>query len=84
MIIMNNKNSFAYQFYMAIFMIFSYIKKNISNICLGASALLVLYYLFVVYGFNIMILGVAIMLLLVSLTTSNTPKKDPNGTQRYY
>ena len=81
---MNNKNSFAYQFYMAIFMIFSYIKKNISNICLGASALLVLYYLFVVYGFNIMILGVAIMLLLVSLTTSNTPKKDPNGTQRYY
>lgn len=81
---MNNKNSFAYQFYMAIFMIFSYIKKNISNVCLGASALLILYYLFTVYGFNIMILGVAIMLLLVSLTTSIPNKKEEKDNNRRY
>ena len=78
------KNSFAYQFYMAVYLVISFIKTNISNICLGCSALLILYYLNITFGFNIMILGVAIMLLLVSLTTSNTPKKDPNGTQRYY
>lgn len=81
---MNNNNSFAHQFFMSLFLVFTFIKKNISNLCLIGSASLILYYLFVVYGFNIMILGVAIMLLLVSLTTSNTPKKDPNGTQRYY
>lgn len=81
---MNNKNSFAYQFYMAIFMIFTYIKKNISNICLGGSALLILYYLFTVYGFNIMILGVAIMLLLVSLTTSLPKKEEKNNNDRRY
>ena len=81
---MNNNNSFAHQFFMSLFLVFTFIKKNISNLCLIGSASLILYYLFVVYGFNIMILGVAIMLLLVSLTTSNTPKKDHNGTQRYY
>lgn len=79
-----NNNSFAHQFFMSLFLVFTFIKKNISNLCLIGSASLILYYLFVVYGFNIMILGVAIMLLLVSLTTSNTPKKDANGTQRYY
>ena len=79
-----NNNSFAHQFFMSLFLVFTFIKKNISNLCLIGSASLILYYLFVVYGFNIMILGVAIMLLLVSLTTSNTPKKAPNGTQRYY
>ena len=79
-----NNNSFAHQFFMSLFLVFTFIKKNISNLCLIGSASLILYYLFVVYGFNIMILGVAIMLLLVSLTTSNTPQKDPNGTQRYY
>lgn len=79
-----NNNSFAHQFFMSLFLVFTFIKKNISNLCLIGSASLILYYLFVVYGFNIMILGVAIMLLLVSLTTSNTPKKDTNGTQRYY
>lgn len=79
-----NSNSFAHQFFMSLFLVFTFIKKNISNLCLIGSASLILYYLFVVYGFNIMILGVAIMLLLVSLTTSKTPKKDPNGTQRYY
>lgn len=79
-----NNNSFAHQFFMSLFLVFTFIKKNISNLCLIGSASLILYYLFVVYGFNIMILGVAIMLLLVSLTTSKTPKKDPNGTQRYY
>lgn len=86
MIIMNNKNSFAYQFFMSVFLLISFIKKNISNVCLGASALLILYYLFVVYGFNIMILGVAIMLLLVSLTTSISDKKEEkdNNKQRYY
>lgn len=79
-----NNNSFAHQFFMSLFLVFTFIKKNISNLCLIGSASLILYYLFVVYGFNIMILGVAIMLLLVSLTTSKTPKKDHNGTQRYY
>lgn len=79
-----NNNSFAHQFFMSLFLVFTFVKKNISNLCLIGSASLILYYLFVVYGFNIMILGVAIMLLLVSLTTSKTPKKDPNGTQRYY
>lgn len=83
---MNNKNSFAYQFFMSVYLLISFIKKNISNVCLGASALLILYYLFVVYGFNIMILGVAIMLLLVSLTTSIPSKKEEkdNNKQRYY
>lgn len=83
---MNNKNSFAYQFFMSVFLLISFIKKNISNVCLGTSALLILYYLFIVYGFNIMILGVAIMLLLVSLTTSIPSKKEEkdNNKQRYY
>ena len=39
------KNSFAYQFYMAIYLVISFIKTNISNICLVCSALLILYYL---------------------------------------
>lgn len=83
---MNNKNSFAYQFFMSVFLLISFIKKNISNVCLGLSALLILYYLFVAYGLNIMILGVAIMLLLVSLTTSIPSKKEEkdNNKQRYY
>ena len=83
---MKNKNSFAYQFFMSVFLLISFIKKNISNVCLGASALLILYYLFVAYGLNIMILGVAIMLLLVSLTTSISDKKEEkdNNKQRYY
>ena len=78
------KNSFAHQFYMAIFLILSFIKVNISNICLGGSALLILYYLNITFGFNIMILGVAIMLLLVSLTPSIPKKEEKNNNDRRY
>lgn len=78
------KNSFAYQFYMAVYLVISFIKTNISNICLGCSALLILYYLNITFGFNIMILGVAIMLLLVSLTTSIPKKEEKNNNDRRY
>ena len=57
---MMNNNSFAHQFFMSLFLVFTFIKKNISNLCLIGSASLILYYLFVVYGFNIMILGAVI------------------------
>ena len=79
-----NNNSFAHQFFMSLFLVFTFIKKNISNLCLIGSASLILYYLFVVYGFNIMILGVAIILLLVSLTTSIPNKKEEKDNNRRY
>lgn len=71
------KNEFAVNFFMALFLIFNYIKKNISNISLVVSALLILRYLAVVYSFDIMTIGIAIMLLIVSLTTS-LPKDKEN------
>lgn len=82
---MNNKNSFAYKFFMSLFLVFSFVKKNVSNICLGISAFLVLYYLYVVYGVNTSILGLSVELLLVSLTTSLPNKEDKsNNDKRYY
>ena len=82
---MVKNNSFAYQFYMAIYLIFSFIKNNISNICLGLAALLILFVLNSMYGVNTMLLGLSAELLLVSVTTS-LPKKEEksNAKQRYY
>ena len=78
------KNSFAYQFYMAVCLVLSFIKTNISNNCLVCSTLLILYYLNITFGLNIMILGIAIVLLIVSLTTSNPKKEEKNNNDRRY
>ena len=78
-----NKQDFASQVFLAINLIFSYIKNHIANISLGLSVLLVLRYLLVVFGFEIMTLGVATCLLIVSVTTS-LPQKDEKRNDRRY
>lgn len=80
------KNDFASQVFMAIGLCLVYIKNHIANISLGLSVLLVLRYLLVVFGFEIMTLGVAVCLLIISLTTSLPQKKekDDKHDRRYY
>lgn len=78
-------NDFATQVFLAIGLVFNYIKEHIANISLGLSVLLVLRYLFVVFGFEVMTLGIAFCLLIVSLTTSLPNKKEnKNKHDRYY
>ena len=82
-----NKNDFATQVFMAIGLCFVYIKNHISNISLGLAVLLVLRYLLVAFGFEIMTLGVAVCLLIVSLTTSlprKEEKKEKKQNNKYY
>lgn len=83
-----NKNDFASQVFMAIGLCIAYIKNHISNISLGVAVLLGLRYLLVVFGFENMTLGVAVCLLIVSLTTSLPPrkeeKKEKKQNNRYY
>ena len=84
---MNNNNSFSSQVFMAIGLCLVYIKNHISNISLGVAVLLVLRYLLVAFGFEIMTLGVAVCLLIVSLTTSlprKEEKKEKKQNNRYY
>ena len=73
------KNTFAQQFFNALGLILAFIQLHISNICLFTASGLILYVLFALYSFEVMLLGLAIMLLLVSLTTSpvNRPKPQP-------
>ena len=61
-----------------------YIKNHISNISLGVAVLLVLRYLLVAFGFEIMTLGVAVCLLIVSLTTSLPRKEEKKQNNKYY
>lgn len=76
---------FASQVFMAIGLVYVYIKKHITNISLGLSVLFVLRYLLVVFGFDIMTLGVACCLLIVSLTSSlpQPQKKEKRNDRRY-
>ena len=80
-----NKSDFASQVFMAIGLVYVYIKKHITNISLGLSVLFVLRYLLVVFGFDIMTLGVACCLLIVSLTSSlpQPQKKEKRNDRRY-
>ena len=78
-----NKQDFASQVFLAISLIVNYIKNHIANISLGLSVLLVLRYLLVVFGFEVMTLGVAVCLLIVSVTTS-LPQKDEKRNDRRY
>ena len=76
---------FASQVFMAIGLVYDYIKKHITNISLGLSVLFVLRYLLVVFGFDIMTLGVACCLLIVSLTSSlPQPQKEEKRNNRRY
>ena len=76
---------FASQVFMAIGLVYVYIKKHITNISLGLSVLFVLRYLLVVFGFDIMTLGVACCLLIVSLTSSlPQPQKEEKRNARRY
>ena len=77
-----NKN-FASQVFMAIGLVCVYIKKHIANISLALSVLFVLRYLLVVFGFDIMTLGVACCLLIVSLTSSLPQKEGKRNDRRY-
>ena len=74
---------FASQVFMAIRLVYIYIKKHIANISLGLSVLFVLRYLLVVFGFDIMTLGVACCLLIVSLTSSLPQKEGKQNERRY-
>ena len=74
---------FASQVFMAIGLVYVYIKKHITNISLGLSVLFVLRYLLVVFGFDIMTLGVACCLLIVSLTSSLPQKEEKRNDRRY-
>ena len=78
-----NKNSFATQVFLAFGLCINFIKVNISNISLGLSVLFILRYLFVSFGFDTMTLGVAVCLLIVSLTTSLPQKKEKDNNRRY-
>lgn len=73
---------FASQVFMAIGLVYVYIKKHITNISLGLSVLFVLRYLLVVFGFDIMTLGVACCLLIVSLTSSLPQKEEKRNDRR--
>lgn len=77
------KNNFSAQVFMAIGLCLIYIKNHIANISLGLSVLLVLRYLLVTFGFEIMTLGVAVCLLIVSLTTSLPQKEEKKNDKRY-
>ena len=76
---------FASRVFMAIGLVYVYIKKHIANISLALSVLFVLRYLLVVFGFDIMTLGVACCLLIVSLTSSlpQTQKEEKRNDRRY-
>ena len=74
---------FASQVFMAIRLVYVYIKKHIANISLGLSVLFILRYLLVVFGFDIMTLGVACCLLIVSLTSSLPQKEEKRNDRRY-
>lgn len=78
-----NKDSFATQVFLAFGLFINFIKVNISNVALGLSVLLVLRYLLVSFGFEVMTLGVAVCLLIVSLTTSLPQKKEKDNNRRY-
>lgn len=78
------KNTFAQQFFNALGLILAFIQLHISNICLFTANGLILYVLFALYSFEIMLLGLAIMLLLVSLTTSDTMKRQKQVKQKNY
>lgn len=74
---------FASQVFMAIGLVYVYIKTHIANISLALSVLFVLRYLLVVFGFDIMTLGVACCLLIVSLTSSLPQKESKQNERRY-
>ena len=74
---------FASQVFMAIGLVYVYIKTHIANISLILSVLFVLRYLLVVFGFDIMTLGVACCLLIVSLTSSLPQKESKQNERRY-
>ena len=78
-----NKSDFASQVFMASGLVYVYIKKHIANISLCLSVLFVLRYLLVVFGFDIMTLGVACCLLIVSLTSSLPQKEEKRNDRRY-
>ena len=73
----------ASQVFMAIGLVYVYIKNHIANISLALSVLFVLRYLLVVFGFDIMTLGVACCLLIVSLTSSLPQKEGKQNERRY-
>ena len=81
---MNNNNNFSSQVFVAIGLCLVYIKNHISNISLGVAVLLVLRYLLVAFGFEIMTLGIAVCLLIVSLTTSLPHKEEKQQNKKYY
>lgn len=78
-----NKNDFASRLFMALGLIYMYIKNHIANISLGLSVLFILRYLLVVFGFDIMTLGIACCLLIVSLTNSLPQKEEKRNDRRY-
>ena len=78
-----NDKSFASRVFMAIGLLCVYIKTHVANISLGLSVLLVLRYLLVAFGFEVMTLGIAGCLLIVSLTNS-LPQKDEKRNDRRY
>ena len=78
-----NKNDFASRLFMVLGLICMYIKNHIANISLGLSVLFILRYLLVVFGFDIMTLGVACCLLIVSLTSSLPQKEGKQNERRY-
>ena len=68
-------------------LIFNFIKKNISNICLFLGAFLIIRYMAIVYSYDVATLGVACMLFLVSISTSYSEihnKKEKNNQRVPY
>ena len=78
-----NKNDFASRLFMALGLIYVYIKNHVANISLGLAVLLILRYLLIVFNFEIMTLGIAVCLLIVSLTNSLPQKEEKRNDRRY-
>ena len=61
-------------------LIFTVIKKNISNICLFLGAFLIIRYMAITYSYDVATLGLACMLFLISLSTSYSEIKSKKGS----
>ena len=64
-------------------LIFNFIKKNISNICLFLGAFLIIRYMAIVYSYDVATLGVACLLFLVSISTSSSEIHNKNETNNH-
>lgn len=65
-------------------LIYVFIRKHLSNICLFASILLALRYIWVCFSFNLMTLGVAFVFLMMSATISINDSKNKTKDNDYY